>query len=871
MFHLTFAKEDLERVIDIESDRFQRLSYGEPAFQTEAGAVYGEYRINATDPWTVLDEKLRDLAFDVHPYKHTVIGFERDIKAMPAAYEYSKAFHRRFYRPENVVILVVGDVDPPATLRLIEKYYGPWQPGYQPPKMPIEPPQTAPRSARVTFPGRTLPILTLAYKGDAFDTENRDYVAARLLAELAFGPESDLYKELVLRRQTVESLGCEVPMNRDPTLFEITAMVKKLDDVPAVRQAILRTLREFAARPVDRQKLDDLKRKGRYGFLMGLDAPDNVAMALTRFAALTGGIDVIDRWYAACDRATPEEIMHAAGKYFVPPRRTEVLMTGEDDAGKPIDPFHEPTSSTGIPPVRNAPAVPPVKSSTGILPVKQGPQDTAESHRPDAGATGAALPADQCVFLPVKEDPTVSIRVWFRVGSVDDPPGKEGLAAVTASMLSEGATKRNSYEQILDKLAPLAAGYSADASYEMTVIAGRVHKDNLDRFLPLMIDAIREPAFRQDDLDRIKSQMLNYLEDTLRYSSDEELGKAVFYNEVARSIPHDYDHLPQGTIAGLRSISLDDVRRFYHQNYFLEDTVLGLAGGYDDATATRLRQQLAMPLLSGPMRGGGSWPFEPLSGRKVTIVEKDCSATAISLGFPLDVHRGERDWYALALANSWLGQHRNQNGHLYQVIREVRGLNYGDYTYLEQFPDGAELSVPPVNVCRHGQAFEMWIRPVPNADRHFAIRAALREFQKFVDNGMTQDDFDTTRKFLRKFVLHLAPTTMDRLGYAMDDRFYGIDGSHLDIFRRTLDELTLAEVNAAIKKHLQYKNLQIVFVTKDGNALKEALVHETPSPIKYAMPKPATVYAEDREISVFPLHIRAEDVRIVPVSELFMK
>ena len=116
--------------------------------------------------------------------------------------------------------------------------------------------------------------------------------------------------------------------------------------------------------------------------------------------------------------------------------------------------------------------------------------------------------------------------------------------------------KRNSYEQILDKLAPLAAGYSADASYEMTVISGRVHKDNLDRFLPLLSDAIREPAFRQDDLDRIKSQMLNYLENTLRYSSDEELGKAVFYNEVAKSIPDDYGHLPQGTIAGLARSAL---------------------------------------------------------------------------------------------------------------------------------------------------------------------------------------------------------------------------------------------------------------------------------------------------------------------------
>ena len=187
-----------------------------------------------------------------------------------------------------------------------------------------------------------------------------------------------------------------------------------------------------------------------------------------------------------------------------------------------------------------------------------------------------------------------------------------------------------------------------------------------------------------------------------------------------------------------------------------------------------------------------------LRGRQVTIVEKDCPATAISLGFPIDVLRGTQDWYALALANSWLGQHRNQNGHLYQLIREARGLNYGDYTYLEQFPDAARQFVPPVNVCRRQQIFEMWIRPVPNAARHFALRAALREFQQLVDHGMTQEQFDETRQFLRKFVLHLAPTTMDRLGYAIDDRFYGIDGSHLEKFRRAMDDLTLAEVNAAI-------------------------------------------------------------------------
>ena len=135
-------------------------------------------------------------------------------------------------------------------------------------------------------------------------------------------------------------------------------------------------------------------------------------------------------------------------------------------------------------------------------------------------------------------------------------------------------------------------------------------------------------------------------------------------------------------------------------------------------------------------------PIEPahrFDGRHVTIVEKDCNATAISMGFPIDVLRGSKDWYALALANCWLGQHRNQNGHLYQVIREARGLNYGDYSYIEHFPNAGGLFVPPTNVCRSRQIFEIWIRPVPNAARHFALRAALRELQKFVDHGMTEE------------------------------------------------------------------------------------------------------------------------------------
>jgi zinc protease len=479
-----------------------------------------------------------------------------------------------------------------------------------------------------------------------------------------------------------------------------------------------------------------------------------------------------------------------------------------------------------------------------------------------------AIPTDQVVALPVEGDPTVCFRLWFKVGSQNDPPGKEGLAALTAQMITEASTKSNSYEDVLDRLFPIAGSYAAVASVEQTVIYGRIHKDNLDRYYPLLMQAVMEPAFKQEDLDRLKSDALNNLENTLRYSSDEELGKAVFYNTIFRGTP--YGHLPMGTIDGVKSITVEDMRNFYRKYYTCDNVVIGLGGGYDQQLLEKIRTDLAA------LPAGKPEPVAPpsppkIEGLQVKIVEKDCSATAISMGFPIDLLRGEKDWYALAVANSWLGEHRNSSSHLYNVLREIRGLNYGDYSYIEYFHDGGALQTPPPNFARRRQIFEIWIRPVPNAARHFTLRGAIREFGHTVENGLTQGEFDLTRKFLHNYVLHYAPTTMDRLAFALDDKFYNVPGSHLELFRKTLEQIALPEVNAAVKKYWQYKNMQIVIVTKDAESLKKVLVTNTPSPYTYPTAKPESVLEEDKQISTFKLDIKPENVTIVPVTDLFVK
>jgi zinc protease len=471
------------------------------------------------------------------------------------------------------------------------------------------------------------------------------------------------------------------------------------------------------------------------------------------------------------------------------------------------------------------------------------------------------------VRLPVAADPTISFSVSFAVGSQDDPPGKEGLAFLTGEMLADAATESNSLETILEKLYPLASGYGVRVDRERTTLTGRTHRDNVDEFFGLYTDAFLRPKFEESDFERVRSDAINDLENTLRYSSDEELAKAALDDFVFRGTP--YAHPAEGTVAALRSITLDEVRAFYARHFTARNALAGLGGGFDDALAARLAAAVR-ELPSGDEAEPPAVQAAAIKGRELLLVDKPGADASISFGFPLDVRRGERDYYALWIANSWFGEHRNQASHLFQVIRERRGLNYGDYSYIEAFPDGGERSMPPVNVPRNHQIFEVWIRTLPNEHAQFALRAAMRELTKLVDDGMTQEDFELTRSFLKKYALHFAETTSTKLGYAMDDRFYGLeDEGHLQRFQRMMDELTLEDVNAAIKRHLQYENLKIAVVTGDAAGLREALVTDSPSPMVYDTPKPDAILEEDREIESFPLAISAERTTVLPVDSAF--
>ncbi|MGD2071622.1 MAG: pitrilysin family protein [Gemmatimonadota bacterium] len=330
VYYVVAASDYLEQIVDLESDRFKNLKYPEQAFRTEAGAVLGEYQNSANSAFSVLDRTVRETAFQEHTYRHQTIGFEQDVRAMPEGYQYSIDFHRRFYRPENVVLVIAGDFDVAEAERLVREHYEDWEPGYQPPDIPIEPVQTERRTEVVEYDGRTLPIVSLNWKGPAWDPDDRIAVAAEVLGAVAFGSNSDLYRQLVIEEQKVQFLQAGFFLSRDPDLLSVTTMVTDPANVDEVRADVLAEARRFQSELVEPDELAATKSAMKYGFLMGLETAQDAAFALIGTVIDTGTAEALNRYYETLESVTPEDVREAARRYLVEQKLTDVTLVQKE-------------------------------------------------------------------------------------------------------------------------------------------------------------------------------------------------------------------------------------------------------------------------------------------------------------------------------------------------------------------------------------------------------------------------------------------------------------------------------------------------------------------------------------------------------------
>lgn len=497
-----------------------------------------------------------------------------------------------------------------------------------------------------------------------------------------------------------------------------------------------------------------------------------------------------------------------------------------------------------------------------------------------------ALFAQHTVELPLPKSNKVVIKVRFANGSIADPKGKEGLTYAAAQLVTQGGTKEMTFSEIQDKIYPWAAGYNVVVDKEATTFTFAVHVDFLDQFYPIVKGLLLTPSFADADFQRTKKNQQNYVDQVIRASSDEEYSKRALEDLLFRGT--NYQHKVQGTSASVQSITLYDVQQHFANTFTKNNVSIGIAGNYSPAFLKQLKADIAMlsdKKFVSPKPGKANTP----DGVQVEIIAKDNAfGSAIFTGTPLAITRSSKEFAALMVANSYLGEHRKSYGKLYQKIRETRSMNYGDYSYIEWYNNGGGYMLPPSGVPRSSNYFALWIRPVQIAKQlktqykelsdikighaHFALRMAIREVDNIIKNGLSKEDFEATRTFLRSYTKLYVQTPNEQLGYLMDSRFYGRKDFISEIDKE-LAKLTVKDVNAAVKKYWRTNNMFVTIVTDRSEAeeLAKSLKENTPSPMAYSdavkSGLPKEVLAEDDVVAVYKLNVK--NVTIVDSKETF--
>jgi zinc protease len=863
-YYVNFTPDDLEAILKVEADRFQNLAYTEEQFRTEALAVKGEYLKNYANPLLKGFERLADISFDRHSYGHTTMGVFEDIDDMPNQMAYAQEFFQRWYRPEYTTVIVAGDIDPEATLALVEKYWGKWQRGDYRVEVPVEPARTAPSYEHIEWKGQTLPWLLMGWRAPAFSTTTPDSAALALMGEVHFGDTSPLYQQLVVKERWADQLFYYPARNRDPGLYVVGVRLTDARHAASVVQAIDQTLLAARTRTIEPVLLEQTRSRIKYAFAASLDSASAIGGTLASYVHYERDGGTLNRYYRAFDGVSAADIIAAANRTFTDANRSTVsiattpALTGAND----FAPLDAKVATTGTIPAPAAAVVAPTAPKKTPL----------EIETEQASMQWALQEAQFSVPLVEQrsDSPLVDVALLFQTGAIADPPGKSGIAVLTAAMVTDGGTLRRNREQIQQALYPFAAPFVAQVDKEMIKLGGTVHRDNLDAWWSIVHELLTEPGFRADDFERIRQQQVNAVRDSLRANNDEELAKELMYEQVYGP-DHPYGRLSAGHVADLESITLADVREFYRTRLVRGRLTLALAGGYDDAARDRIWSSTMrleyIPRNTPPQAVAGA--PAAITASRALIVAKETPAVAVSFGFPLDLKRGDPDWIALWLVRSWLGEHRNSAGRLYDRIRETRGMNYGDYAYIEYFPNGMYLMKPLPNYARRNDLFQVWLRPLrDNNDAVFATRTALFELDQLVAHGLSEAQFEASRAFLRKYVAQLTATSALQQGYTLDSRYYQ-SPEFVEYVRTGLDALTRDEVNAAIRRHLRSGAMQFVFVSRDAQGLADLLASGKPTPVKYNTERPQALLDEDKLIAKWPLGMRKADIRVVKDTDVF--
>jgi zinc protease len=781
----TFAAtdENLAWALDLEADRMVNSFVAKQDLESEFTVVRNEFEMGENDPASILEERVMATAFLWHNYGNSTIGSRADIENVPI--ERLQAFYRKYYQPDNAILVVAGKFNEAKTLRLIEQKFGriprPARSGELRlwPTYTLDPVQDGEREVTLRRVG-DVQVLYAAYH--IASGAHPDFPPIDVLSRvLGTQPSGRLYQALVATKKAASAFAYTYRL-REPGAFLATAQVRKEDPIEPARAALLAALDEAVTRPPAAEEVDRAKTEILKNIELLINNSERVALTLSEWASMADWRMLFvhrDRVKAV----TTEDVQRVAALYLKPSNRTlgTFLPTEKPERAE-------------IPPTPDVAAL--VKDYRGDTALAQGEAFDPSPASIDSRIVRSRIGGLDVAFLPKKTRGT-SVNASLSL-DFNDPVrarGKRAVGQLTGQMLLRG-TRTKSRQQIKDEFDRLKARVAVGGSYAASNSRIETTRANLPAVLRLLGEVLREPAFDPKEFDELKRQVLAELEENR--SDPQFLAFNAFERYLSPYPKDDIRYVPtvEEGLAELGAVTIEDVRRFYAETYGGGHAQLAVVGDFDPGEVT--------PILASIF---GEWT-SPRPWQRVAAEHHDVAATSISIetpdkanamflaGINLELRDDDPDYAALLIGNEVLGG-GFLNSRLATRIRQKEGVSYGV---------GSFMSVSSED--RASRFITYAIYAPENAGR---VESAFREeIDRALKDGLTADEIGKARQgWLQNQQVERANDA--RLAGDVQGKVYlGRTMAFEAELERRVGALTVDQVNAALRKYIQPAKLTVV-------------------------------------------------------------
>jgi len=804
-YYETLPVNQLETALWLEADRMGFLleAVTQEKFETQRETVKNErgQRVDNQPYGRTFETLSKSLYEQDHPYYWPTIGWLEDLNR--ADVDDLKRFFLRWYGPNNAALTIGGDIDPMATLEMVNKYFGPIPAGPDVENLPKQPGQlTADRYVtledNIHLPAIAM-IIPTVYANHA-DEAPLD-AAARIMGR---GQASLLYQRLVQTGRAVQAsvshscreLACEM-------VFIVIQNPTSGETLTEMEVAIRETLDEFANREVSKDDLQKFKAGYESSRIFGLQSVSGKVSTLAAFQTFTGspaGIgDDIQRYLGV----ETDDVVRVFSQYIAskPAVILSIVPNGRPDLAAAPQNFDSPE--------RDIPEN--FGDEDAVLALRPVTDDFDRSQQPVPGANPIVeLPAIwdtslandiRVLAVPNTETPTVTIRATFAMGQRDEPAGKAGLTALTAALMSE-ATLDHSAAEFSEELERIGANVSVNPGiYETTVTVSTLTK-HLDKAMSLMMERMLKPAFTEEDFERIKSRTIERLMAS-RKTPQGLAGRAV--NSVLYGSTHPLSYPSSGLPLTVESITLDDVKAYYAAHFPAHLTGITVSADLPQADIIAALQGFAELEVTEAYRA----PIENLpeiTGRTLYLVNKEGAAqSSMRTAQPSIKYDALGDYYKAGLANFNLGG--TFNSRIMLNLREDKGYTYSASS---RFNGGQELGSFTVSSEVNKEATAA------------SITEVLNELESFAADGMDEAEYDFMRSAIGQRDALQYETPGRKLGLLGNIMRYDLPLNYRTQQANILKETDREVLNELANKLIQPENMAIVIVG-DEAVLREEL------------------------------------------------